>query len=147
MALTQSAAQKNNLAHLTENERRALAELVERLRRRYGDDLLRVVLFGSKARGDFDEESDLDVLVVVRIPDEDYLQRRREIVSWTVDLMLEYGSVISTHIYDEPAYAQLRRWNTLLNRNIERDGIELWTSINITCISRQPGYNAHILHP
>jgi len=135
MALLEPATQNSRLAHLTENERRALAELVERLRQRYGDNLSRVVLFGSKARGDFDEESDLDVLVVVRIPDEVYLQRRREIVSWTVDLMLEYGPVISTHIYDEPAYAQLRRWNTLLNRNIERDGIELWTSMQSAPLS------------
>ncbi len=135
MALAESVTRNSKLAHLKENERHALVELVGRLRRRYGDDLLRVVLFGSKARGDFDEESDLDVLLVVRIPDEVYLQRRREIVSWTVDLMLEYGPVISTHIYDEPAYAQLRRWNTLLNRNIERDGIELWTSMQSAPLS------------
>jgi len=135
MALVEPVTQNSGLAHLMENERRALAELVDRLRQRYGDDLLRVVLFGSKARGDFDEESDLDVLVVVRIPDEVYLQRRREIVSWTVDLMLEYGPVISTHLYDEPAYAQLRQWNTLLNRDIERDGIELWTSMQSAPLS------------
>jgi predicted nucleotidyltransferase len=59
MALTESVTRDSKLAHLTENERQALAELVERLHRRHGDDLLRVVLFGSKARGDFDEESDL----------------------------------------------------------------------------------------
>jgi len=36
------------LSHLTANERAGLAALVDRLRQRYGDDLLRVVLFGSK---------------------------------------------------------------------------------------------------
>ena len=132
MTLARSVAQDNTweqrLAQLTENERRGLAELVERLRRRYGDDLLRVALFGSKARGDFDEESDLDVLIVARILDSEYLQRRREIINWTVDLMLEYGPVLSPLIYDEAAYGQLRRWNTLLHQNIEQDGIVLWTS-------------------
>ena len=127
MAVLESVRQKNSLAHLTENERRALAELVDRLRQRYGDDLLRVVLFGSKARGDFDAESDLDVLIVARIPDSEYMQRRREILNWTVDLMLEYGPVVSPLIYDETAYAQMRQWDTLLNRNIEQDGIEIWT--------------------
>ena len=131
--MAQSAAQPNTLderlAHLTPSERAALVELIERLRQRYGDDLLRVVLFGSKARGDFDEESDLDVLIVARIPDTEYLQRRREILKWTVDLMLEYGPVVSPLIYDEAAYDQLRRWNTLLNQNIDQDGIVLWISL------------------
>jgi predicted nucleotidyltransferase len=117
------------LAHLTPNERAALAALVDRLRQRYGDDLLRVVLFGSKARGDFDDESDLDVLIVVRIPDADYWQHRREIVNLTADLMLEYSPVISPLINDEATYAQLRQWDTLLNRNIEQDGVELWNSM------------------
>jgi predicted nucleotidyltransferase len=49
----------DRLGHLTKSERAALETFVARLRQRYGDDLLRVVLFGSKARGDSDEESDL----------------------------------------------------------------------------------------
>lgn len=125
---TQDIQSDVRLAHLTPNERAALTALVERLRQHYGDDLLRVALFGSKARGDFDDESDLDVLIVARIPDADYWQHRQEIVNLTTDLMLEYGPVISPLINDEAAYIQLRQWNTLLNRNIERDGVELWSS-------------------
>jgi len=129
MALAESVTRNSKLAHLKENERRALAELVERLRQRYGDDLRRVVLFGSKARGDFDEESDLDVLLVVtQIPDEVYWQHRRAITKETCDLELEYGVVFSLLIQDAPEYAQMRQWNLLINRNIERDGIVLWTS-------------------
>ena len=129
MALAESVTRNSKLAHLKENERRALAELVERLRQRYGDDLRRVVLFGSKARGDFDEESDLDVLLVVtQIPDEVYWQHRRAITKETCDLELEYGVVFSLLIQDAPEYAQMRQWNLLINRNIERDGIVLWSS-------------------
>ena len=128
---TQALASKTldkRLAHLTANERAALAALVDRLRERYGDDLLRVVLFGSKARGDFDAESDLDVLIVVRIRDGDYWKHWNEIVDGTYDLELEYGIVLSFLIRDEPAYALMRQWNLLINRNIEQDGIELWTT-------------------
>ena len=116
------------LAHLTANERAALAALVDRLRQRYGDDLLRVVLFGSKARGDFDDESDLDVLIVVRMPDDNYWKHWNEIVDGTYDLELDYGVVFSFLIRDESDYARMRQWNLLINRNIEQDGIDLWTS-------------------
>ena len=46
--------------------REALDAYVVALRRRYGDGLVSVVLFGSRARGEAKPESDVDVLIVVR---------------------------------------------------------------------------------
>ena len=43
-----------------------LKEFVRRLEEAEGENLLRVVLFGSMARGDCDEESDTDVFVLLR---------------------------------------------------------------------------------
>jgi predicted nucleotidyltransferase len=91
------------LEHLTENERAALAALVEQSRQRYGDDLLRVVLFGSKARGDFDAESDLDVLIVARIPEEEYWQHWKQIVDLACGVELKYWLVFSTLIETGPS--------------------------------------------
>jgi uncharacterized protein len=125
--LTNSLAERLP-SHLTPNERAALVTLVDRLHQRYGEDLLRVVLFGSKARGDFDEESDLDLLIVVRMPDDNYWRHWNEIVTTTYDLELTYSVVFSFIIKGEPGYALMRQWNLLLNRHIEQDGIELWTS-------------------
>jgi predicted nucleotidyltransferase len=116
------------LSHLTPNERAALAALVDRLRQRYGDDLLRVVLFGSKARGDFDDESDLDLLIVVRMRDGNYRQYWNEIVDLTWDIELTYSIVTSLVIKSETDYATMRLHGLLLSRNIEQDGIELWTT-------------------
>ena len=127
---TQDIQSDVRLAHLTPNEQAALTALVERLRERYGDNLLRVVLFGSKARGDFDDESDMDVLIVVRMPDGRYWKHWNEIVEGTYDLELDYGVVFSFLIRDEPDYARMRQWNLLINRNIEQDGIELWTTLS-----------------
>jgi len=43
-----------------------LQRYVEALERRYGADLVSVVLFGSRARGEAKPESDIDVLIIVR---------------------------------------------------------------------------------
>ncbi len=57
---------RNALAHLTPKERAALEELITRLREKYRDHLVRVILFGSKVRGDFDAESDIDLMTVFK---------------------------------------------------------------------------------
>jgi methylmalonyl-CoA mutase cobalamin-binding subunit len=44
------------LSHLTSREKAALSEFVARLREKYADEIMLVMLFGSKVRGDFDEE-------------------------------------------------------------------------------------------
>ena len=47
-----------------------LKEFVLRLKEAEGENLLRVVLFGSMARGDFDDESDTDVFVLLHKGDD-----------------------------------------------------------------------------
>ncbi len=123
-------SQADRLQHLTANERAALGAFVARLRQQYGDDLLRVVLFGSKARGDADDESDMDVLVVVRVPLDDYERHWTPIVDLAWDVEFEHDFlVLSPLIKDEASYAQMQEWNMLINRNIEQDGIELWNRL------------------
>ena len=120
-------AQTKHRPHLKANEKAGLTALVRELRARYGNDLQRVVLFGSKARGDFDKESDLDLLVVVRMGNGAYRQYWSEIVdiAWRVELA--YGIVTSLVIKDVADYDTMREHKLLLARNIEQDGVDLWT--------------------
>ena len=53
---------------LEQAEKHALELLADGLRQRFGTALWRVSLFGSKARGDDDPSSDIDVIVVLREP-------------------------------------------------------------------------------
>ena len=46
-----------------------LQELVNRTQPVFGNKLIKIVLFGSYARGDFDAESDIDVMVMVNEDD------------------------------------------------------------------------------
>ena len=116
------------LSHLTPNERAGLAAFINRLHQDYGANLLRVILFGSKARGDFDDQSDLDVVVVVRMSGEDYWQHWRRIVDMAWEVELAYSLVISSIIKNEPDYTTMCEHRLLLARDIERDGIVLWTT-------------------
>ncbi|WP_457742717.1 nucleotidyltransferase domain-containing protein [Thermococcus sp.] len=76
-----------------------LREVKEKLREILGDDLVDVILFGSYARGEAKEDSDVDVLVVVkRWPDR---EKEWEIDELMTDLVLKHGVVFSLIIYSQ----------------------------------------------
>jgi uncharacterized protein len=67
----------------------ALVELQRELQRMYGERLVKAVLYGSHARGAAGPESDVDVLVVLKDPVDDYWEIRR-LVSLSMDLWDRY---------------------------------------------------------
>jgi predicted nucleotidyltransferase len=87
----------------------------------YGDRLLHLILFGSQARGDAELESDIDVLVVLKLPVNpgEEIKRTGKVVA---ALSLHYDVVISCLFMDENSYQT--RCGPLL-RNIRKEGILL----------------------
>ncbi len=113
------------LPRLAPNERTALLQFALWLHHHYGNDLLRVALFGSKARGDFDAESDLDVLVILRTSD--YWQCWREITDLTSRLLLASGVNISALVRDEATYQWWLAHHAPIYNSLQQDGVDLWT--------------------
>ncbi len=76
-----------------EKARAVVAELKQRLRELYGDRLVSVILYGSRARGDHGPDSDVDVAVVLRGEVNKRRERERtiEVVS---DISLENDAVL-----------------------------------------------------
>src|SRR5512140_2621108 len=65
------------------DKEKALSELVEKLQRAYGRDVLSVILYGSAATGDFHHKhSDLNVMCVLRELDLGTLEKAEPIVQW-----------------------------------------------------------------
>ena len=101
-----------------------LRQLNGRLRRRFGDDCVRLILFGSRARGDNAPDSDADVAVVFRNPVEDRWSRKRAIIGETYPLLLETGLYIQCWpISERDLQEPERAFNPGLLRNILREGI------------------------
>jgi uncharacterized protein (UPF0332 family)/predicted nucleotidyltransferase len=101
----------------------AVREYIERLREHYGDRLSAVVLFGSRARGDSDAESDVDLLVVLSGAF-DRTAERELTFDFQQDLEEKYHyPVMGTIVATEDDY---RRRMLPLFMNIRREGIEVW---------------------
>lgn len=95
-----------------------LGELRRRFKALYGQRLVRMVLFGSQARGDAEPGSDIDVLVVLKGPLSPCreIERTSEIVE---DLCLRHSEVISCVFMDQDRYVHR---NGPLLRNVRREG-------------------------
>jgi uncharacterized protein len=121
---TRPLTPRQRYAHLRANERRALENYVDRLRGRFSDRVQHVILFGSRARLRGNGESDLDVLVVI---DREDRQLENDVALEAFEPSLEHGAWISPLVWHQSHYELHRRLRMLIYRNIERDGIELWT--------------------
>jgi uncharacterized protein len=99
--------------------RKLMKELKDGLVRIYGDKLKAVYLYGSYARGDYRQGSDVDVMIVLN----NYKSYGKEIDrtgKLTSNLSLEYGISISRVLMKE---MQWKSSDTPLLRNIRMDGI------------------------
>lgn len=101
---------------------RAATEFSAALRQRYGDDVLAVRLFGSYARGEATEDSDVDISVVLVSMD---TRRRRDVIDLATDIGLRHELVLSPMAFDEPTYRKRQRQERPLVMDIEHEGLVL----------------------
>jgi predicted nucleotidyltransferase len=106
------------LAH----EAPAVADLCAWVRARFGDRVRRIALFGSRARGDGDEASDVDVLVVI-----DGLTgaERRDIARQSGEAVTAYDVIVAPFAVSSERWEELVARERLIAREIERDGVPL----------------------
>lgn len=107
---------------LTPQEQAALQEFKRRLVRHFPDEITRVILFGSKARGDARPDSDIDVLVVATREDAAF---RHDIQAICCDLLLEQGILLSVVVIAEQRQEHLAASGASFWDYVARDGIPI----------------------
>ena len=82
------------------------------------------ILFGSRARGNFQSDSDADVAVLLRGSGGQLMDARRILSGIAFDSMLETGILVEALPIWEEEWANPNEYcNPYLLRNIERDGV------------------------
>jgi uncharacterized protein len=99
----------------------ALSEYRQELERALPGKLERLTLFGSLARGDAHEDSDVDILVVV---DSLTFPERKAAIDLATEIGLRHDLVFAPVVLAAAEWAELLRRERALPREIERDAIE-----------------------
>jgi len=99
-------------------------ELIEKTIPIFGDKLKKVILYGSYARGDFDEESDVDVMFLVDEDDENLRTYRKPIRKVESDIDFKYDILLCgivqnqnkfyRYINDIPFYSKVYKEGVVL---------------------------------
>jgi predicted nucleotidyltransferase len=110
------------LTTITRQEREALDVLIRLLQKRFGEQLLDVVLFGSKARGDATPQSDVDVLIILDHPS---ARDQSDALGLSFDVWMETDVFLSLRVKRNQAWEESAAMQTMFYRNVQQDGVSL----------------------
>ena len=101
-----------------------LLEFTQQAQKVLGKSLKKVILYGSYARGDYRENSDIDIMVLTTLTDEEIRQIKTTIYDVAFDFQMEYGVDISVVIKNE---AHFNYWLGALPfyDNVQKEGVVL----------------------
>ena len=103
-----------------------LANVVARfasvVRERFGDSVVDIRLFGSHARANAHEDSDVDVTVVLEAAG---WEVRRDVIDLAADVGLEHDLMLSPTVFDRETCERWRAQDRPLVRDIETQGIRV----------------------
>ena len=92
----------------------------QRLAAMCGPRLVKVCLFGSRARGDHSPDSDIDVAAVIRDLDR---REKMALLDAVAEIEFERSTSISALVLSEAVFAELLARERRIALDIERDGI------------------------
>lgn len=96
---------------------------------RLSEDILKIIFFGSRRRGIFRPDSDIDLLLIVR-------EKRKELIDAVFDVsdmveqrILHYDIPFTVHILSEKEYNEFKYRKSPFIERIEREGLIVYERV------------------
>jgi len=81
--------------------RKITNEVSDGVQKALGNRLHNIILYGSYARGDYNEDSDIDIMVLADVNNEELSELRKSIYRISNDISLEYNILLSIFLKDK----------------------------------------------
>ncbi|MDI6752510.1 MAG: nucleotidyltransferase domain-containing protein [bacterium] len=109
------------LVYLNKKEKRVMMSFVKELREKLSGKVVSIRLFGSKVRGDFTKDSDIDIFVLVK--------KRKGIKDKVRDIAADYffdtNIPLAPVVYNLSEYKRNKELGSFFFESVEREGIVL----------------------
>ncbi len=104
-----------------------LKKYVEDVKKLYGNQLKTVILYGSYARGDFRADSDIDIMILVGMNEQEIKEEERRLSKVTFEYDFDYNLNIM------PIVKNIDHFNKWLRAypfyyNVKKEGVELYAT-------------------
>lgn len=98
---------------------------IEQIKKIYGEHLKNIILYGSYARGDFEADSDIDIMILLDITDLDIKKFANSLSNVTFDFNMDYDVDIKPIAKD---IEQFNKWASVypFYKNIQQEGVIIY---------------------
>ena len=114
-----------------ENMPQALNEMLKRyvedVHKIYGEKLRMVILYGSYARGDFRPDSDIDIMILVDLSDDEIRRKGHMLSNVTFDYNFDHNLEIMPIVKNLDHFNRWLRAYPFYN-NVKNEGVELYAA-------------------
>ena len=107
---------------MTDNLTLLLEEYREAVKQILGNRLSRMILYGSYARGDYRQDSDMDIMILIEAQPEEISGYADKIYDITYDFEMQYGIEINPSVQSIRTYEQWKNVYPFF-MNVEKDGV------------------------
>lgn len=111
-----------NIMKLSLRENRIINIFKNKIEEKFPEEKIKILVFGSKARGDASEDSDIDLIVITKSAGRNLT---REIRFIGYDLEIEFNIILSIQVLSEDYINYLRALPTQFIQNVDRDAIAI----------------------
>ncbi|MBO7435747.1 nucleotidyltransferase domain-containing protein [bacterium] len=105
-----------------------LDEYVSVVKSIYKEHIQKIILYGSYARGDYREDSDIDIMILLDIPDTKIKEYRHTLSNHTYDFNMDNDVDIKPIVKNEEHF---NKWsvNYPFYSNVKNEGVSLYGTI------------------
>lgn len=111
--------------NLPKSEKRLLDNFLVNLKNKFGSKIERVILFGSKARGDWHKDSDIDLLILTRDQSKSLENKISDLV-YDIELKNNFPALLSIIVWSRKRFKSFSKPETSFIHNLNKEGLELW---------------------
>lgn len=106
------------------NIEKTLNDFIRQVKELLGDRVKKIILYGSYARGDFNNNSDVDIMILTDLNEKEIEDYRDKISDIAFDIELD------KEIYISPIIKNVDKYNARINvipfyMNVQKEGVEL----------------------